>query len=150
MSMMIRRNSKQAVSILSSLMLLGLTAVAPAKAGVMDWATGPSIYDEEGKRDWRIEVCPYLWLSSLGGELGLPPVGTIPVSATFSDLSSTLDSGFAGLLDMRFRRWHLLSDNSWVKLRKKVTPDLLVVNAAELVAEVAFGTAAVSYELPLD
>jgi hypothetical protein len=148
--MMIRRSSKQAVSILSSLMLLGLAAATPAKAGVMDWATGPSIYDEEGKRDWGVEIIPYLWLASLGGEMGVPPVGTIPVSARFSDLSYYLDSAFAGFMDARYRRWHLLVDGSWVSLKNSIAPTLPPIQLVELDASVAFGTVAASYELPLD
>ncbi len=123
---------------------------APAKAGAWDWATGPSIHDEEGKRDWGVEVVPYLWVAGLDGALGLPNVGTIGVSASFSDLASNLDSGVAGLMDFRYRRWHLLVDGSWVRLTKTLAPDGPVIGSATVTPSVAFGTAGVSYELPLD
>jgi len=135
---------------LCAVILLGVSGPSPSRAVSWDWATGPSIYDEEGKRDWQIRVSPYLWLSNLNGTVGLPPTGTIPVSSTFSDLSSALDSGFAGLLDVRYRRWRLLSDNSWVKLKQRITPEIPFNAIADVEASVAFGTAAVSYELPLD
>jgi hypothetical protein len=122
----------------------------PAKAGAWDWATGPSSRDEEGQRDWGIEIVPYLWIASLNGEMGLPPVGTIPVDATFSDISDNLDAAFAGFMDARYRRWHLLVDGSWVRLNDTVSPPQTLLDTARVEASVAFGLAGISYELPLD
>ncbi len=92
---------------------------------------------------------PYLWLAGLEGTIGLPPVGTIPVSKTFSSLSDNLDSALAGFLDARYRRWHLLVDGSWVRLKHSVVPSQPALELVELETSVAFGTAGVSYELPL-
>ena len=41
-------------------------------AGAWDWATGPSIRDKEGKRDWGIDIAPYAWVASINGNAGLP------------------------------------------------------------------------------
>jgi len=143
------KNSDRFESIIGIVALLLAAAAMPAHAG-WDWATGPSIYDEEGKRDWGVEVVPYLWLASVDGEFGLPPTGTMPVGATFSSLASNLDAGFAGTLDLRYRRWHLVSDNSWVRLKYTGEPSEVLLTSAALEASVAFGTVAVAYELPLD
>lgn len=129
--------------------LLLLALANPAEAA-WDWATGPSIYDEEGKRSWGVEFVPYLWLANLSGQLSLPRTPTIPVNPSFSDLSSNLNSGFAGVIDLRYRRWHLISDNSWVSL--KVSEDVVAGPAdfnATLEPAVAFGTVALAYEIPL-
>jgi hypothetical protein len=150
MNMIEQPSARHTVSTLCSLLMLGLTTATPASAGVMDWATGPSIYDEEGKRDWGVEIIPYLWIASLTGEVGIPPVGTIPVSATFSDLSDHLDAAFAGFMDVRYRRWHVVVDGSWVSLKTSVVPSPAPLQLAEFEGSVAFGTAGASYELPLD
>jgi hypothetical protein len=103
--MMIERRKLHYVTpILCTTLLLFVMGETSANAGAWDWATGPSIQDEEGQRDWGIEVVPYLWIASLVGTAGLPPVGTIPVSATFSDISDNLDAAFAGFMDARYRR----------------------------------------------
>ncbi len=137
-----------AISGAAALMALSISTPALAK---WDWATGPSKYDEEGKRSWGVEVVPYFWLASLSGRMSIPDVdGSLPVEADFSNLASNLDAGLAGLIDLRFRRWHLMSDNSWVRLQ--INEDQVVGPAAfsaSLTPEVAFGTVAVAYELPL-
>ena len=100
-------------------------AVAVPQGLAWEWATGPSVFDEERKRDWSVELVPYLFLSGLNGDLSTPAgTGTIPVDASFGDLASNLDAGFAGLLDVRFRRWHLMSDNFWVRLSVEQSVEL--------------------------
>jgi len=121
----------------------------PVQAG-WEWATGPSIYDEEGQRSWGATLTPYLWLSSLDGTVGLPSVGTIPVSSSFDALAANLDSGIAGVLDLRFRRWHLFSDNSWVRLKSVTVPEQSIFKSATFISSSAFGTVGLAYELPLD
>ena len=131
-------------------------AVAVPQGLAWEWATGPSVFDEERKRDWSVELVPYLFLSGLNGDLSTPAgTGTIPVDASFGDLASNLDAGFAGLLDVRFRRWHLMSDNFWVRLSVEqsvelpapLPPSATVQTDVDL--DSAFGTLAAAYELPL-
>jgi hypothetical protein len=130
-----------------ALALVGLAL--PAQAG-MDWATGPSIYDEEGKREWSVEVTPYLFLASLRGDIKLPNTPKLPIDESFHFLVENLDGAFAGVADLRYRRWHLISDNSWVRLKLKPdTSDIGSVDSAVLETTLAFGTAALAYELPL-
>jgi len=112
-----------------------------------DWATGPALGDEPGERDWGVDVTPYLWLSGLDGEAAYPATSTVPINATFDSLASSLDGGLAGFIDVRFRRWHLLSNNFWVRL--KDTTNLPLGGSARTTLSNAFGTAALAYELPL-
>jgi hypothetical protein len=84
-----------------ALALAPITSAPVARADLTSWATGPSILDEEGRRDWGFEIVPYLWIAGLQGEIGFPDVGTIGVDVQFSDLASNLDSGIAGLMDFR-------------------------------------------------
>jgi hypothetical protein len=140
----------QFASLLGCALFLLAIGEAPAKAGTWDFATGPSSRDKEGERDWGVEIVPYLWLAGLNGQAGLPAVGTIPVEASFSDLASNLDGAFAGFLDARYRRWHLLVDGSWVRVKDTVSPGQASLVEAAVTTEVAFGIGGVSYELPLD
>jgi len=52
-------------------------------------------------------------------------------------------------VDLRYRRWHLISDNSWVRLKIKAVPDQPMFRSAVVGPSLAFGTVAVAYELPL-
>lgn len=133
-----------------ALLSIGLIfiATAPAQAD-WEWATGPAVGDEESGKDWSVELTPYFWLASLEGTVGVPPVGSIGVSQTFDSLSDNLEAGFAGFLDVRYRRWHLFSDNSWLKLKFRRDVTAPFASRAELELQNAFGTAAVAYELPL-
>ena len=132
-------------------------AIAVPEGLAWEWATGPSVYDEEGKRDWSVELVPYLFLSGLNGDLALPAgTGTIPVDASFGDLASNLDAAFSGFLDVRYRRWHLMSDNFWVRLsveqRVEVPGQFPPLEAMETDVDLdqAFGSVVVAYELPLN
>ncbi|MCZ6783714.1 MAG: hypothetical protein O7G30_10450 [Proteobacteria bacterium] len=134
---------------LAGWMIVSLLVATPAQAQ-WDWATGPALADQEKKgKQWSVEIVPYLWVASLDGEVGIPRVGTIPVSATFNNVKDNLDTGFAGTVDIRFRRWHLLSDNFWIRLKDDVVPGLPIFTRADIESEFAYGTVGVGYELPL-
>lgn len=130
---------------------LCLLAPTPAAAaGAWDWATGPALEDREGgHKDWSVAIMPALWLASTDGRMGFPPAGNIPVSSTYTSLSSNLDAGFAGFVDIRWRRWHLISDNSWVRLKGSATPTTPVAAFGNIESNLAFGTVGIAYELPL-
>jgi len=137
-------------SVLCTTLLLLAMGETPANAGAWDRATGPSSRDEEGGRDWGVEIVPYVWIASLNGTMGLPVVGSVPVAATFSEVSDNLDGAFAGFMDARYRRWHVLVDGSWVRLKDSVAVPQAFLERAKYESSVAFGFAGVSYELPLD
>jgi hypothetical protein len=54
------------------------------------------------------------------------------------------------VIDIRYRRLHVFSDNSWVELSSSTYPSGPVIAQTDLTFETAFGTAAVAYALPLD
>jgi len=148
------RTSKRIASVVC--VFAASLAVAVPQGEAWEWATGPSVFDEEGKRDWGVELVPYLFLSGVNGDLSLPPsTGTIPVDADFGDLASNLDAAFSGLLDVRYRRWHLMSDNFWVRLSTSqpvelpgpLPPSTTVQSDVDL--DQAFGTLVAAYELPI-
>jgi len=84
------------------------------------------------------------------GTVGIPPTGDIPVSSTFEGLRSKLSAGFAGIIDIRYRRWHIISDNNWLRLKDNVGVSILGRDTAHVELDSAFGTAGAAYELPLD
>ena len=148
---------KREISVLGVALLLGTGAALPAHADwSWDWATGPSLAEktraarkQEG-RDWSIDLTTYLWAASMDGTMGIPPTGDIPVSSTFEGLRSKLSAGFAGIIDIRYRRWHIISDNNWLRLKDNVGVSILGRDTAHVELDSAFGTAGAAYELPLD
>jgi len=141
-------NSRRISFALAATVFFSIAVTEPAQA-TWEWATGPSIQDKEGKRDWGIEVVPYLWLAGLEGRIALPASGDIPIDSSFSSLAENLEAGFAGVIDLRYRRWHLISDNSWVRLSIDAVPDPPLITSWNLQPAIAFGTVALAYELPL-
>ncbi len=154
-----RRSTPRSISALSvTAVMIAACLAQPPSAQAWDWLTGPSIFDEEGERDWGFELVPYLFLSGLNGDVSPPAgTGTIPVDASFGDLASNLDAAFAGFLDVRYRRWHLMSDNFWVRLKAgqsvEITdpspPPPAISVETDVRLDSAFGTLAAGYELPL-
>jgi hypothetical protein len=98
-----------------------------------------------------VDVTLYGWLVNIDGEIATGPTGTIPLSTTFSGVKSNLEGAFAGFLDARWRRWHLLVDGSWVKIGDSVPPPPpFPGSSVDIDVESAFGLAGFAYELPLD
>jgi hypothetical protein len=133
----------------------GSLIASPVFAGAFDWATGPSINDEPGEKDWSITVIPYLWPAGVTGTVTTATGATASGSQTFQGYGSNVNIGVEGVVDLRWRRWHVLSDGTWVKLHGNSTlypqtpgPGNPVVNLGVITTS-AFGTAGVAYELPL-
>jgi hypothetical protein len=143
-------------ALLAGGLAISLTASAEvaADAGTAtneSWLTGPALADRDGEgRDWSIDVIPYLWLINLNGDVGIGPTGAVPVSQTFDSLRSNLEGAFAGYLDARWRRWHLLVDGSWAGLGSSVPPTFIGLSSVDVDVDLAFGTTGFAYELPLD
>ena len=128
---------------------------SPALAGAFDWATGPSINDKPGEKDWSIAVMPYLWPAGVTGTVTTPTGATASGSQTFQGYGNNISIGIEGVIDLRWRRWHVLSDGTWIKLHGNSTvnpptpgPGNPVVDLG-IITTAAFGTAGVAYELPL-
>lgn len=135
--------------------VIGSLGASSARAGAFDWATGPSIYDKPGEKDWSVSVLPYMWFAGVTGRITTPTGVNQTGSATFQTLGGDLVVGVEGVVDLRWRRWHAFSDGSWVKFSSS---ELLIPSTPgpaapsfymNLASSSAFGTAGVAYELPL-
>ena len=74
--------------------------------------------------DWHVDWVPfYLWFSGLKGNLGAEG-NVVPVDATFSDIFSQLNIGFMSVLDVRRKRFGVLTDLVFISLSsdQKATP----------------------------
>ncbi len=135
----------------TTLMLLSLLLCVanPARAG---WLTGPAQADVPGERDWGIELVPYGWLAGVTGEVGIQdptqPATTAAI-IEFGSITDTLNGAFASTFELRWRRWRLIADGFWSRFE----------DSSELSggfdegtwsASLAFGSAGVAYELPID
>lgn len=153
------RHSRHDWSALAAIVILLVSSGASsARADAFDWATGPSIddkNDEPGERDWSASVIPYLWLAGVDGDVTTATGATASGSSTFQGYSSSIKIGIEGVIDLRWRRWHVISDGTWMKLEGGDTlvpqtpgPGTPIINLGVITTS-AFGTAGVAYELPL-
>ncbi len=115
--MRILRSARITLVTVCGLLAVGDASAEEHKATAWDWVTGPSAYDDQAESDWSVDTTLYLWVASLDGDIGLPGLAPSPVSATFRNVSDGIESAFMGFLDARYRRWHLISDNSWVNFQ---------------------------------
>jgi hypothetical protein len=140
--------------------LLALTHAASAQepataADPVDdrWFAGPALADRDGEgKDWSVDITPYAWLINVDGKVGIAGTQQFPISQTFASIRSNLEGAFAGTLDARWRRWHLLVDGSWAGLSDNVAPALPIPgpSSVDVDLDMAFGTVGVGYELPVD
>jgi hypothetical protein len=150
---MILRGAPRGTEGLAGKGLLRATAIAalvatllPSGALAQSAPTGP----EAEEKPWSVMIAPYLWVAGFDGSITAPFGGSVSSSQSFSQIASNLDAGFAGVIDIRYRRLHVFSDNSWVELSSSTYPSGPVIAQTDLTFETAFGTAAVAYALPLD
>lgn len=130
-------------------MVAALTSVSiPTLADTDASDAAPTGAAEE--KPWSVEVIPYLWLAGMDGSLTTPTGGSISSSQSFASIASNFDAGFAGAIDLRYRRLHVFSDNIWIRLHNSTERSGPVVTSTDLVLETAFGTVGAGYELPLD
>lgn len=74
--------------------------------------------------DWHVDWVPvYLWFSGLSGNVGAGGY-SVPVKATFSDIFSQLNIGLMSVLDVRRKRFGLLTDLLFISVSsdQKSTP----------------------------
>jgi hypothetical protein len=57
----------------------------------------------------------YIWFSSVSGNVGAAGF-TVPIDASFSDIFNNLNIGYAGGVDVRYRRLGLITDLTYIKL----------------------------------
>jgi hypothetical protein len=73
--------------------------------------------------DWHVELTPYLWFSGLHGNVGAGGY-VVPVSVGFTDVASQLNIGLMSVLDVRRKRFGVLTDLLFISLSsdQKTTP----------------------------
>jgi hypothetical protein len=59
---------------------------------------------------WRFAVAPYFWATGLSGTASFKGIPEQPVDASFSDVISNFDIGFAGRFEGRKGRWGFATD----------------------------------------
>ena len=128
-----------------------LVAATPAEA---NWASGRALFQEEGERDWSIDVVPYIWSIGVTGRLGTAEESVTTVTASdgiveFPSAADALNAAFMGTLEARWRRWALFVDGSWVELgdSEELDPPF---ESGRWDVSLAQGTVAAAYELPFD
>ena len=73
--------------------------------------------------DWHVDWVPYLWFSGLHGNVGAAGF-VVPANVSFSDVISQLNIGLMSVLDVRRKRFGLLTDVLFISLStdQKTTP----------------------------
>ena len=138
----VRRTTQQ-------ILILGLLISIPIPTLAQPDAPMESAAGSAEEKPWSVEIAPYLWLAGVDAELTTPSGGSISSSQTFSSIASNFDAGFAGAIDLRFRRLHVFSDNTWIRLKDSSERPGPAVTSIDLTLQTAFGTVAAAYELPL-
>ncbi len=111
-----------------------LSALAPSSDGAT-----------KADRDWRFELVPYLWLAGLDGSVGGAKV--FSVDETFDSLSEFLDGAFMGAMRVQYRNFALLADGNYMSLGSSGTLRGPLAADLDVDLTIAFGTAALAYEL---
>jgi hypothetical protein len=96
--------------------LVALVAVAALPAlGEEQSAAEPA--DGKDGKDWEVIVAPYIWATRMEGTITSDGVET-DVEMTFRDIfSDHIDVGFMGYAEVRYRRWRLMTNLLYGKLK---------------------------------
>jgi hypothetical protein len=65
---------------------------------------------------WHFDVAPYLWMSSIEGDVSVARVLSVPVDASFSDILDNFDLGLQGRFEARKDRFGFGADLVWMNL----------------------------------
>ena len=99
-------------------------------------ATAARAQESSSGDHWTFEFTPYLWLAGLSGTVGVAPnLPTTSVNASFGDVLSHLDAGFMGLGEVRYGRFMLLTDVSYVSLSADAGNSGALLGSAEVHAK---------------
>jgi len=80
---------------------------------------GGSLAGTGSEPKWEFSIAPYLWASSLEGEVTAGGV-TTDIDMPFSDVLSALDIGLMGVVEARRGRFIILVDGFWAALSDEV------------------------------
>lgn len=140
------------LQIQTALLLAGMlgTCSIPLKAANADPNSNQT--EMETPCPWSFDIVPYLWLATYNGSFDLPGsrAGFGPTRTSSGDAYSSRISGAAMLLgQVRYREFGLYLDGAWVQLRTGGDNSSALYSATEIKTDIAYGTAAASYRLPL-
>jgi len=74
--------------------------------------------NEASPPKWQFELTPYFWLAGISGTIGIAPLPSQPVSATFGDILSHLTFGIMGTGEVRRGRFGVLADAVYMNLSR--------------------------------
>jgi hypothetical protein len=95
--------------------------------------------------DWEFRFVPFLWATSLTGELG-PSARPATVNMDFSDLLDMTEAGFTGQIDATYKEnWWFAVEGQYLELEKSGTGP----GGARVKAETTFGIASFVVGKPL-
>lgn len=105
----------------------------------------PPQIEESG---WSFTIAPYLWASSIKGDVGLFGLEPQEIDASFSDILKNFDIGFMGVAEARNGRFSLASDVLYVKLSTEIdTPLGILTDSIDVDATSFMFTAVAGYSL---
>ena len=90
---------------------------------------------------WHFNVVPYVWMSSIEGDISVGNRLSVPVDASFSDILDNFDLGFQGRFEARKDRLGLATDFVWMNLGAGVAQTRVADFTVDFRQFVAEGTA---------
>jgi hypothetical protein len=125
-------------------------AAEPATIEIEPATPAAAVDDEpepkkEWKKDWSVELTPYIWAASITGDITVRNT-TTPVSISTIDILENLGGMALADLTIHYKRFGVLADGAWLKVGTTVgLPVTAPYTTAKVDIGTAFGTAALSY-----
>lgn len=101
---------------LSVVVLVVVAVVDRAEAQASDAPASATALTADGKKDWELELSPYVWLSMIDGQVDTARFGNRHIKADLADVMKAFDGGFMGNASVRWKRFIFLTDVTWSRL----------------------------------
>lgn len=103
-----------------------LLSVSVVTSGIFSAYAGETVVEASSEKnpvpivlsapsEWNYTFRPYIWTASLQGNVGAQGL-VVPVDASFEDIASNLDGGFALYTDINRGKWTVAIDVQYLKL----------------------------------
>lgn len=124
-------------------------ATGAATAVLSTAGTAAESAPDVSANDWEVSFTPYLWMSSLKGDISIPRANDeAEVDQSFSDILGDLKFAFMGTLDVNYRRFVMHTDTIYLSLGADVDRvDSLIFNEGEFDAKILILTGALGYRV---
>lgn len=117
----------------------------PASEGA-SYGTGAAETDTAASADaWQFQLMPYLWMSSISGDLQVGPL-TPSVDVSFGDLLGALEFGLAARFEGHKNRWGFFVDGTYMALAADVQLRRVEIDDELQQAIVEFGASYMLWE----